>query len=62
MNKTYAELLKFLLTLSPEQLNQTATIYLTGIEEVYGLSNTAISGDDNDIVDPGTVLLLVHDS
>jgi len=62
MNKTYADLLKFLQGLSPEQLHQTATIHLTGIMETYGLNDLAISKDDNDVVDPGTVLLLVHDA
>ena len=41
---TYAELLEFIQSMNDEQLEQTVTIYVSGVEEYYGLV-TSLLGD-----------------
>jgi len=59
--KTYQELLNYLLTLNNQQLKQTCTVMLTGILETFAINDFDVSTEHNDIVDPGSILLLVHD-
>jgi len=54
---TYRQLLQQLLELSPEQLNQTATLYSIRDDEfipVYGWDTTA---DDSQVLDPDHFVL-----
>ena len=63
MIKTYADLLKFLQTLTPEQLQQQATVHLTGVVDFFTLNGFDIAAPDLGYdVEPGSVLLLVHDA
>ena len=59
--KTYKQLLNYLNTLSSEQLEQACTVMLTGMQEAFGVDNFDVATEDNVAVDPGHLLLLVHD-
>ena len=63
MLKTYADLLKFLQGLTPAQLEQQATVHLTGVVDFFTLNGFDISSSEHTKydVDEGSVLLLVHD-
>lgn len=58
----YQQLLDFLLTLTPEQRLQEATVILTGTKDVLLLSDAGISTEASDsMVDVDSVVMVVHD-
>lgn len=54
---TYAELLALLNTLSPEQLNQSVTVYDSGTDEYTGAIKAFITDEDVDVVDEGHLVI-----
>lgn len=55
MGMSYADLLKELQQFTPEQLAQTVTVYVQGVDEWYGLeqSDLRVTDDTVDVLDPG---------
>lgn len=55
MGMTYADLLKELQSFSEEQLKQTVTVYVQGVDEWYGLEHgdLRVTDDTIDVLDPG---------
>jgi len=55
---TYAELLRALTELDPERLNDTVTVYVTGVDEFYAVKEFQIAvGDVTDVIDDGHAYL-----
>ena len=54
---TYAQLLDHLLTLTPQQLNQTVTIYSRSMDEYFAVSSVTEAGEDCDVLDPDQQVL-----
>ena len=51
---TYAELADTINSMTDEQLNTDVTVYVSGVDEFYSLSNDGslmMSTDDNDVLD-----------
>jgi len=58
---TYAELLEFIQSMNDEQLEQTVTIYVSGVAEYYGLVGDypAVVAESNDVLDEGHPYLVI---
>lgn len=59
---TYAELLNELEKLTPEQLHQTVTVYVSGVDEFYPVVGDypfPESDDTCDVLDPGHKYLVI---
>lgn len=58
---TYIELKNILDSLSEVQLNRNVTFYLPDLDEYMGIGCDGyyISGDNNDVVDPGTLIIAI---
>lgn len=56
---TYAELLENLKAMPPERLNDTATVSVTGVGECYAVMGTEILNEDQDVLDPGHLVMVV---
>jgi hypothetical protein len=58
---TYNELKNILDSLSEEQLNRNVTFYLPYLDEYMGIGwdTYYISEDNNDVVDPGTLIISI---
>ena len=57
---TYRELLQQLQTLPPERLDDTATVYVTGVDEFYPVMKTEVAtSSDNDVLDEGHFFLVI---
>ncbi len=55
---TYQDLLNDLKTLNPEQLSQDVTVHLTEVDEFIPVYAVCVAvEDDNDVLDPGHVVL-----
>jgi len=50
---TYRELLNSLITLTEDELNMTATVYLADVDEFIPLSTFLFSDEENDVLDEG---------
>jgi hypothetical protein len=48
---TYKELKELLIEFSDEQLQMTATVYVTDSDEYWAIDFPAISGEDNEALD-----------
>jgi hypothetical protein len=55
--QTYGELLVELQKLNPEQLNQTVTVYVQGLDEYYATEDGLLITDSNDVLDAGHAYL-----
>jgi len=59
---TYLELSEYIKGMSREQLNQSVTVYVRGIDEYYGLEEdypVCESTEDCDVLDPDHVYLVI---
>jgi hypothetical protein len=55
---TYAELIKELQGLDPARLQDTVTVYVSGVDEFYAVEEFQIAvGDVNDVIDDGHAYL-----
>jgi|LakMenEpi03Aug12_release.lakeMendotaPanAssembly.Ray.scaffolds.fasta_scaffold922897_2 hypothetical protein len=55
---TYAELIKELQDLDPARLQDTVTVYVSGVDEFYAVEEFQIAvGDVNDVIDDGHAYL-----
>lgn len=57
---TYGELGEMIMRMTPEQLNQTATVMDGAFDECYGIDTLQITDETCDIVDVGSVLLVIN--
>ncbi len=61
---TYSDLLHHLKKLGRDELAQDVTVHLTGIVELYSVSNVRVVVEDNpisDVIDIGSIVLEVDD-
>jgi len=49
--QTYKDLLNLLLTMSPEQLDCTPTIYSPDVDEYYPITTVLTASDSNQVLD-----------
>lgn len=60
---TYRDLLENIQNMSPEQLNQTVTVFVTGVGEFYSLVEdfpiVEAKAETNDVLDPGHPYLVI---
>jgi len=58
---SWKELKDLIEDFSEEQLNQTVTVYISGVDEYYGLSDYPLVESDNtcDVLDPGSKYLVI---
>lgn len=61
MGMSYANLLRELQQFTPEQLEQTVTVHIRGVDEWYGLeqSDLRVTDDTIDVLDPGHKYLVI---
>jgi hypothetical protein len=57
-NTTYADLLEVLKTMSPNELQQTATVFVRGVDEYYPIQ-TFDKTKVSDVLDKGHFFMLV---
>lgn len=55
---TYKELLDMLLMAPVEHLNQTATVWVPGVNEFYPISETLVTSE-NDVLDEDHLIMVV---
>lgn len=71
MSRTYRELLEYLMNVPDERLDDTVTVYVSGLDEFYGLvgdypiveagsdkEKSAIIGQ-GDVLDPGHIYVVI---
>lgn len=58
---TYKDLGEYIKNLSPDQLNQDVTIYVSGLDEYYSLVGDypAVEADADDVLDIGSPYLVI---
>lgn len=58
---TYKELRDLLDTFTPEQLNQTVSVYVRVVDEIYPVTEpiVEVTDDSTDVLDPGHKFLIV---
>lgn len=56
---TYAELIENLKALPPERLQDTATVSVTGVGEIYPVMGMEILNGDPDVPDPGHLVIVI---
>ena len=56
---TYAELLENLKAMPPERLADTATVYVSGVDEYYPVMTTEVASDKQDVLDAGHWVVVV---
>jgi hypothetical protein len=63
MSITYKDLLENLQAMTPEQLNQNVTVYVSGVDEFYSLVQdypiAVAQPENNDVLDPGHTYLVI---
>lgn len=56
---TYQELLLQLQSMSPEELCQDATVYLSETDEYVAIDGTGYTSEECDVLDPGHFILSI---
>jgi hypothetical protein len=56
-NLTYRELLRVLLNMPPDRLDDNVSVHVRGVGEFYTVQDYKLSSDDNDVLDSGHLYL-----
>ena len=63
MSIKYRDLLENIQAMTPEQLDQTVTVYVSGVDEFYSLVQdfpiVIAQPENNDVLDPGHLYLVI---